>query len=238
MKTIIQHLAALCCCASAHAAQQLVVPGGLTNTEGNSFSGDLFVNGIAHLQQVYSASEFAFLGAPTGRVDAISFRLDGETGQSFAGVWPSVSVFVSTTTRSPDSLSAAFSDNIGADVIRVFGGGLVISAMDSSQPQPFAVRIPFQTPFLYDPARGNLVIDILALGTRNLSLDAQMTFGDGVGRVFANPDALSGTVDTLGLVTRFDITPIPEPSTVALLLVGGSVPFLFSSKLRGRSSRK
>jgi len=234
MKSIIQCLA-LGCCMTAHAAQQLVVPGGLENVEGNSSSADLFVNGIAHLQQVFSSSEFAF-GAPTGRIDGISFRLDSGTGQNFVGLWPGVTVYMSTTSRSPDSLSPAFSDNIGSDVIRVFGGSLGIFATSAgAEPRPFEVRIRFGTPFFYDPSTGNLAIDVLALGTTGLTLDAQFAAGDSIGRVWANPDALTGTVDTLGLVTRFDITPIPEPSSSIFWLVGiATLCFLSHRRMRSR----
>jgi hypothetical protein len=220
MKTFLQ-LLALCCCVTAQAAQQLVVPGGLANVEGNSSSSDLFVNGDAHLQQVYSASDFAFLGAATGRIDAISFRLKAGTDESFAGSWRSVVVVASTTTRSPDGLSPHFSDNLGSDITGVFAGALFIVAPNSDlEPRPFDVRIPFATPFFYNPSAGNLSIDIVTLGSRTLTLDSQLVPGDSISRVWANPDSLNGTVDSMGLVTRFDITPIPEPASAALWSMG------------------
>ena len=63
MKTILQFLFVLASAGMAWAQTQIVVPGGLENVEGNSSSADLFVNGTAHLQQVYAASQFA-LTAP------------------------------------------------------------------------------------------------------------------------------------------------------------------------------
>jgi hypothetical protein len=70
MKTFVQ-LLALCCCVTAHAAQQLVVPGGLSNVEGNSSGSGPFLTAGATFQQVYSASEFAALGAPTVHLEVV-----------------------------------------------------------------------------------------------------------------------------------------------------------------------
>lgn len=198
--------------------QVVVVPNDAANVEGNSSSADLFVNGTARMVQVYSATEFNFSGAPTGRIDGVAFRLESGTAP-VVGFW-NVSVGVGTTSRSPDGLSPIFDDNLGADSIMVRAGLFGISATNNTvSPRPFEVQIPFTSPFFYDPTRGNLALSIVALGSSDVLLDAQFASGDGVGRVFG-PNSLSGTVDTLGLVTRFDFTPIPEPSGVAMLGVG------------------
>lgn len=210
---------------------QVVVPGGLANVGGNSSSADLFLNGPARMVQVYSASEFS-LAAPAVRIDAISFRLDENTGQSFVGLWPSVAIVLSTTTRSPDSLSPVFDDNAGTDNTFVFGGPLGIVANNAPGVRPFQIRIPFSTPFLYDPSKGNLALDIVTFGSTSVLLDAQLASGDTVGRVYG--DGLSGTVDSLGMITRFDLTLVPEPSTLALTVVGAFVLYLFSVNRKKR----
>jgi hypothetical protein len=235
MKTFVQTLVILCCGLTAHAAQQIVVPGGLESTEGNSASGDLFTIGSSTFLQVYASSEFASLGAPTGIITGVSFRLDTASGQRFGGVWPSVAICLSTSSRSPDGLSPVFNDNVGADSICVFGGrlGFVANPSPNVEPQPFLIHIPFTTPYLYVPSRGNLLMGIVTFGgTTNLMLDAQLATGDAVGRVFADSfSATSGTVDTLGLITRFDVIPVPEPTVFVLVLVAGSMLF-FSWRLR------
>ena len=218
MKRTPQTLLLLCgaCAALGQGTFQFVAPGGFANVEGNSSSVDLFKTSSSTFQQVYSASEFAF--ASTSRIDGISFRFDEANGQSFVGLWPGISIFVSTTPRSPDALSPAFSDNAGADAVQVFSGALGIVAPSSAGLRPFQVNIPFSTPFFYDPSRGNLSIAMVrSPGPLSLVLDGRSATGDSVGRVFGGISSI-GTVDTLGLVTRFDVSPIPEPSTTALFL--------------------
>ena len=83
--------------------------------------------------------------------------------------------------------------------------------------------ITLQTPFLYNPADGNLLIEI-----RNYQpipppyfpptviagvLDAWETTIDTISRVYAHDvNATNGIADTLGLSTEFLVTPLPELS--------------------------
>jgi hypothetical protein len=218
--------------ALAQGTIQFVSPTSLAAAEGNSSVSDLFVNGGARMMQVYSAADFTF-NAPTGRIDAISFRLDGGGSQGFVGTWPSVAVYLSTTSQSPDSLSPVYSANHGADSRLVFGSQLSMALTDiSGTPRSFELRIPFTTPFFYDPSKGNLAVDIVTFGTQTLTLDGQFTVGDSVSRVFG-PNSASGTVDTKGLVTRFDITPIPEPSLGFFVIIP---LLLLAMRRRGRSN--
>ena len=199
---------------------QLVVPNGLTNVEGNSSSSEIFSTTTARLQQVYAASEFMSVSAPTCRIDAISFRFDGSSTQGFLG-FRSVTMSLSTTTRSPDSLSPVYDDNAGPDAVLVFGGMHGFFATNTStMPRSFELRIPLTTPFFYEPAKGNLSLGLItSAGATAFLLDAQNIPGDGVGRVIGG-NTLSGAVDTLGFVTRFEITAIPEPSVIALFCAG------------------
>ena len=172
--------------------------------------------------------------ASTNRIDGISFRFDGPTGQNFVGVWPSISVFIGTGSRNPDSLSPRYSDNGNNDSIQVYGGSLTIVANDMSTLRPFEIRIPFNTPFLYEPSKGNLVVAFASSsGPTNLVLDGHFASGDSVGRIFGDGVSNMGTPDTFGLITRFDLTVIPEPSTWTLLSLGLGLLFIF----RQRQSR-
>ena len=87
------------------------------------------------------------------------------------------------------------------------------------------------TPFWYRPEQGNLLLDIKGRSGLTVfpgALDAQSALGDSISRVFANSEILtSGTADTLGLVTRFNMTVVPEPSTWALLLTGSALLALY-----------
>jgi hypothetical protein len=92
----------------------------------------------------------------------------------------------------------------------------------------FDTIINFTTPFLYNPAAGNLLLDVRnfsGASVTNTFFDAQTTTGDSVSRVYGAegaPLATSGTTDSLGLITRFTYsTPnasVPEPGSLAMLL--------------------
>jgi len=227
MKTIVQCLFVIVSAGGALAQTQLVVPGGLASTEGNSSSSGPFLLAGSTFQQVYSASEFASLGAPAAMITGVSFRLDTGTGQRIFGLWPSLTISLATTSQSPDGLSPNMADNAGPS-IGVFGGpvGFNVSPDSSMIPQLFNVHILFSQPYFYVPSQGNLSMFMFGGGGQQIvALDAESTVGDGIGSVFANGSTLSGTPSTLGLITRFDITPIPEPSTVVIALTAFSLLF-------------
>ncbi len=64
-------------------------------------------------------------------------------------------------------------------------------------------------------------------------VDAENVTGDSVSRIYANSvDATSGIVDSLGLVTALVMTPVPEPSTLALLTVSLGVMALVWKRMK------
>jgi len=224
MKRMVQWFAycAATCVASAQGTLQVVVPSGHANVEGNSATTALFSNSPLKLLQVFSASEFGLPQGATGAITSLAFRFDGASGQIFNGGWPGLSVTLSTTPRSPDSLSPVFAENVGPDALNVFNNILLIRATNSGvSPRMFEVLIQFTRPFFYDPSRGNLSMEIItSSGPQSLVLDAQDSFGDGLGRVFGSQGGFNGTVDSLGIVTRFEITPVPEPNHASFFVLG------------------
>jgi len=65
-------------------------------------------------------------------------------------------------------MSNVFAENIGADVKTVYSGNLMLSPQNCfrefpppvNDPCPFDVMIPLQEMFDYDPANGNLLLDL------------------------------------------------------------------------------
>jgi PEP-CTERM motif len=212
--------------ASAAVADPIVIPDVTTATEGNSNNSNPFNVGPFPLeyQQVYAASEFGFSQL---MITGMAFRPDAEVGRAFSGTLPGVSIYLSTTTASVDGLSDVLRDNLGRDASLARSGPLTLSSNFTGPvngPKEFDILIPFSTPFLYNPSKGNLLLYIITLGgDRDLSpFDAVVGF-DGVSRAFSIGPGTVTARDTLGLVTEFDaapVAPVPEPASLTLLGLG------------------
>ncbi len=226
---------ALAVVSTATFAQVLVVPGAQENAEGNSNNGFPFnytgfnsnLNAQRY-QQVYGAD--AFNTGPI-LITGISFRPDAGSGNPFNAVLPSILIRMSTTSMAVDGLSSTFSANIGADETTVRSGALSISSADTGPaggPKNFDIFIPFTTSFLYDPSQGNLLMDVLGIGsTISTFFDAQNTTGDAISRVFTFSNNPFGDIGdqarTDGLITQFhfeSVEAVPEPATFALMGMG------------------
>jgi hypothetical protein len=213
----------------------VVVPNALANTEGDSNNG--FPFNIANFQlssqryqQAFASSQF-----PAGPelITQITFRPDAGTGAAFAATLPNVRIDLSTTALAPDALSSTFANNVGANDATVFSGALSLSSSftgPAGGPKDFDIVINLTTPFLYNPAAGNLLLDVRNIGGgRTTQFDATTTTPGGTtSRVYTitsnGVNDPTGTVNAGGLVTRFTVGPAgpvaPEPSSVMLLGLG------------------
>jgi len=225
-------VAAVLALGAVQAWGNVIVASAETNVEGNSNNG--FPFNIANLglsseryQQVYSSSEFSgpFL------ITDIEFRPDAFTGSAFSSTLPNIQIDLSTTTAAVDGLSSTFASNVGANDTMVFSGPLTLSSSftgPAAGPKTFDIVIVLQTPFLYNPALGNLLLDVRNFGGGSTTqFDAENTLGDSVSRVFTQTangvGSLTGTTDTFGLITSFSGAPVPEPGTLALVGLAATV---------------
>ncbi|MEO7678429.1 MAG: hypothetical protein ABIV39_16850 [Verrucomicrobiota bacterium] len=199
-------------------AQVVVVPNSLTATDGNSSvesqqtpPGD--PGTPIRYMQVFDASQFAGLGGPI-RITQFAHRPDtlpGPSGPRF----PSLQIFVSTTTRSVASLSTTFADNIGLDNTLVFSGTLTSQTANLPGPgntKQFDIVFPFTTPFLYDPAAGNLLIEVRISSTSGTNALVRDTHSDDpntkvIGAI-GSTNAATGGVG-VPFVTQFTYEPPP-----------------------------
>lgn len=233
-----------------------VSPGSAASVEGNSNNGYVFntQNGFspARDQEVYSSSLFSAQSEPM-YIKQIAFRQDVAGGASSVAI-PDLRIALSTTSRGPNQLSTTFADNTGQDTSTVFSGPLSISTMQvpdniGSAPRPFDILINLQKPFLYDPSKGNLLVDMTNMhATKFSSIDAVEATNLPISRVYSWPaawgpsggDLAHGISERLGMVTRFQTdsdptpwpqtlvivppeplpVPIPEPSTFLVLILG------------------
>jgi hypothetical protein len=214
--------------AGAARAQVVVVPNANGSTEGNSndfYPFDLgLVNGAVpsiRCQQLLSASQFPSAeGMLT--ITGIAFRADGPLGTAFGPQSMTAQIDLSTSPMTPATLSTTFASNVGPDDTVVFKGQLTLSSRDTGPaggPKAFDMTIPMQSPFVYDPVSGNLLLDVRVSSVATTSVFDSVNISPVMETVEAlNVDAPTASFPALdlGLVTQFEFTPVPEPGTLAL----------------------
>lgn len=145
------------------AFERLYAPTNAAGVEGNSSLLPLGGAGIIteRFQQVYSSSLFAMFPEGVG-INSFEIRGDGVSGNAFA-TEVSIEIYLSTTFRSVDGLSRNLDENVGVDarLIRssdpftIFGGG------GGGGPSEWLTLADVRdNPFYYNPAAGNLLVDI------------------------------------------------------------------------------
>ena len=168
---------------------------------------------LTRYQQIYTSSAFE---GPT-QIDSLTFFMDvnesfnvGRRTTLLSGTY---TISLSTTSRSlsgQNGLSTDPAANIGADNLVI--GTLVVSGDPSTAAAPL-FTITASTPFVYDPAGGNLLVDIVVTGQESLPngsingfLDADQTGTATTRAVVFTP---STVLDSFGLVTTFNyVSPI------------------------------
>jgi len=213
-------------CQSGIASAAVVVPGENELIEGGSQNNLPFKDYNGRYQQVYASSEF---GSDPLSISAIAFRINDLSSGFLDTTFTNMTVNLSTSANTAGSLSSTFADNIGTDAQNVYSGDLILSGTGGAGPNPFDVTITFQTAFVYNPAGGDLLLEIF--NPNNISLQEGTAF-DAVSdsnvmqRVYdleGGVSSESGTTDDLnfGLVTQFETTTVvPLPAALPLFGAG------------------
>ena len=169
-----------------------------------------FPDETARVQEVHSSADFLGVIPNGGVITKLRFYNDPSSFGFVLGPLRSIQFNLSTVPRGPDQLSSTFAENVGHNDTIVFAGSLPFQA---------STEVPLSTPFVYRPQDGHLLVDIRVyvplVSPANFSSDAHIASGDTISMVFAfDVNALVGNITTGGLLTSFEITPIPEPSVV------------------------
>jgi hypothetical protein len=168
---------------------------------------------VGEYQQIYASNRFP--GPIT-----IS-EIDFATAPGFAGAARNLNftLGLSSTAASVTAPGTNYAANKGPDFTTVFSGPFAFTAQGNGT---FDVLIPVQ-PFTYDPARGNLLLDVVInSASGNLAAFEFGTTPDAA-RIFNSGGGGAPTAGPLqGLETQFTFALIvPEPSTLALCGLGG-----------------
>jgi hypothetical protein len=176
--------------------------------------GTAYYNG--EYQQIYDADRFP--GASL--ITQIGFT--ASSGLSAVNVTYNLSVGLGVTERTSDSPGSDFASGFTP----VFSGSTVAHITMPSD--DFDFLLPLTTPFLYDPALGNLLLDInvfSATGPANLLPRLTFRVDDQQGSmslVFLSNGSVSAEAHN-GLITQFTVNPVPEPTTAGMLLLGAAL---------------
>jgi hypothetical protein len=193
------------------------------NNSGNS-TGE-----TSQYQEVYSSS--AFGGSQT--IYGLTFYFDN--GGSTTVLSGTYDIYLSTTSAAVNALSSNPTLNRGSNftLVDVFSGGV------NSNP---SFTIALTTPFNYNPATGNLLMEVDAFNQPPVTDTGENAFlqadhsGTFTSRAWSsNPPPTDTLVtDSIGLVTTFNTSPIaaPEPSANALLGLGFAALLLARKALR------
>jgi hypothetical protein len=189
-------------------------------------------------QQGFSGAEISVYGhsAPAWLITKIALR--GASSDPNL-VSRHVEIDFSTTHQIPSSLSPVFAENIGPDVTRVFSGSITWVTTSPPDPLDRQYEIVLDAPFLYVPEGGNLLMEIRNYETFTftelpLPITSRYSAGPGTGHLWA-PSAEAAFApwsSAWSLSFFFTMTPIPEPSTWALLLSGMALAGLWRWRTR------
>jgi hypothetical protein len=154
-------------------------------------------------------------------------------GLGDADVAYTLSIGLGVTARTPLSPGTGFAT--GATT--VFNG--TADTHITSGRGDFDLTITLDTPFLYNPALGNLLLDLTVVSaTKPINGEtygyfAYATSTNDIARIYNAPSGVAAE-NARGLVTRFTVNPVPEPATGALLLLGAAlaIPRRVHSSLR------
>ncbi len=187
---------------SGPGATQLVLPNYSATNQVYNPAGSL--NQPLRMQMVYGASQFP---AHPIVITEIRWRPDANVGGPLSIIVSNLQIKLSTTVATPDNLSTVFTQNTGTNETVAYSGAASVSTAFttlSNGTKAFDLSLPLQTPFAYDPTKGNLLVDLRNLygciPARPVEQNIVNSTGenDAVSRVFSiDPDATDAeTADT------------------------------------------
>jgi hypothetical protein len=192
---------------------RVVSPPAQEKVEGDSFATPSAAP--IRIQHLIPAADFADLPASHRFIIAFNFRADASQMEPVDWTSGNEQVWMSTTDR--DELTNVFEDNHGPDRTLVHDGALPFPLLVTGPlegPRDFADGPRLDTPFFYDPSKGNLLIDRLVFGNApspRASIDTLFAAQDLVLINSTDPSSATGTLFTSPAVFQFEFEAAPVP---------------------------
>ncbi|MEY4673537.1 MAG: hypothetical protein RL148_1321, partial [Planctomycetota bacterium] len=194
--------------ATTEATSSSTYPWNYTNTTGGMI-----------IQQVYDSTNFtaASVNFP---VFITRLRTRANTNATCAGrAYNNATVSLSTAAVDHLAVTNSFAGNRGVDFAQVYQGPVTVQPIATgTTPNAFYVDIVFTTPFRYDPAAGDLMVEITHDGTitggtsASVDLATTTTAPNLCSRVWSITSATATTAASvqpeLGMVIQLDYTPV------------------------------
>ena len=132
----------------------------------NSYTGNtglLWRSTAFQYQCVYDPQHFLNQGIDYAiEITRLRFRpLNGTIdagGQLYAGV----TIVMSTSQLDSQTMDVTFANNTGADAVTVYAGDVTLLPVTGTTPNDHHIDITLQTPFIYNPSNGPLLVDVAA----------------------------------------------------------------------------
>ena len=185
---------------------RVISPMSAENEEGNSFVRPNLIP--FRIQHLFPASDFADLPDSNRLIVAFNFRADRTQTEPIDWGRSDEQIWMSTTDK--DILTDVFDDNHGPDKIMVHDGAItypLLATGPASGPREVADGTRLQTPFVYDPSQGNLLVERLSFAnnpSRQVNIDVQRT---SLARILINdvdPSSTTGSLLTDVAVIQFE----------------------------------
>jgi hypothetical protein len=169
--------------------------------------GSLF--GSGRYQEIYSSSLF------TGPMEITSLAFSPQDTTFYSA---NVDLRMTTTNVQVGNLSPNLDDNFSIPLTDVYSnpnfGENVIGGSET-----FSLIFNLTNPFIYDPAQGNLLFDlVISNQNQNLGFSRSGT-GPILSRAY-NSQGFGDGADGVGLRTEIGFNQVPEPSTLLMLGTG------------------
>jgi hypothetical protein len=214
-------LAAALLAAWPAAAAYIYTPGAAYETaEGNDARLIALRGSDNHTQMFFDSSIF---GPDPLWIDAVSFRWDINVYDDVPNFTQSFgSGFKLQMATSNHARSSTFANNL-TDPVTVKSGAFSMAMSipaPHGQMKPFNITFGFDTPYLYDPAKGRLVMDLFIPSSNYMLVD--FVKNNALENwVLAQNAGTTGILDSAGPVARFEVTrAVPEPAAWTMMILG------------------